>query len=93
MESEELKPFLDQLVRVDLRGGQSLQGRFQDSILPGHFEVQAASGSHYPMLRSDILHIELIHPAEERAMEKQCTCSDDDPFAWTSCPLHRFEGQ
>jgi hypothetical protein len=94
MDRERLEKFLGKRVRVDLHGGQNLAGELRIHILPGMFEVLESDGlTHNGFWPHDVADIMLLHPAEEAAMERECTCNEEDLMSWTTCPLHRFDGQ
>jgi hypothetical protein len=96
MEKKRLEKFVGKLVRVDLSGGQQLHGTLGTPPLPGMFELlnQTAKGNEHTIFWPvDVEDIMLLHLAEAAAMERDCTCDENDLMSWTACPLHRFEGQ
>jgi len=95
MERERVEKFIGKRVRVDLAGGQNLAGELRVPVpFPHQFEVLASDGhTHSVFSTHDVADIMLLHPAEEAAMERECTCNESDLMSWTTCELHRFDGQ
>lgn len=93
MEKQRIEKFVGQLVRVDLEYGQNLQGELRASISsPGQFELVDCR-EHVLFWPDDVADIVPLHRAEAEGMKRECTCTEDDPMSWTTCPRHSFEGQ
>jgi hypothetical protein len=94
MERERIEKFIGKRVRVDLNSGQNLPGELRvPAFSPRQFEVVESDGTHALFWEHQVADIMLLHPAEEAAMERECTCNEEDMMSWTTCPLHRYEEQ
>lgn len=93
MDRERIEKFVGLLVRVDLDGGQNLAGELKvRAFSPGQFEV-VADGKHELFSADQVADIIRLHPAEVAEMKRDCICTEADLMSWTTCPLHRFDGQ
>jgi hypothetical protein len=98
VDRERIEKFMGRLVRVDLAYGQNLAGELRvPTPFPSQYEVLTdgpdGSITHAVFSAEDVANIILLHPAEAEEMKRDCTCTEADLMSWTTCPLHRFEGQ